>query len=189
MTKKRARAITIDRDEVVHETPYTRLVVRHYTDLVGTPRVWEMIGQNPQGLGSLIAAVTKDHKLVLERSYRIPLRCEVLELPGGCNDIGGEVPSEVAIRELREETGYVVTNAELLAKIPNDPGSSDQQTYLFLGLGALKKSTPVLGDAELIETILVPLDALFDYLTNSSTPVDPKVWVAYAFLREGGMVE
>lgn len=186
--KKRARAMTIDRDEVVHETLYTRLVVRHYTDITGTPRMWEMIAQNPKGVGSLVAAVTPDHKLVLERSYRIPSRSDVIELPGGCDDIGREEPAEVACRELREETGYTVASTELLAKIHNDPGSSDLKTFLFVGLGAKKTATPVLGDAEIIETVLVPLDALFDFLSQSNTPVDPKVWVAYAYLHERGLI-
>ncbi len=186
--KKHLRAITIDHDEVVHETAYTRMVVRHYTDTEGVPHVWEMISLNTRGPGAVIAAITKDKQIVLERTYRIPLRREVLELPGGCDDIGGEEPRAIAERELKEETGYVVSSTTLLACIPNDPGNSDSETYVFLGLDAQKQSNTLLGAAEMITTVLVPLDALFDYLTKGDISVDPKIWVAFAFLKQRGHI-
>ena len=186
--KKHARTIVIDRDEVVHETAYTRMVVRHYTDTAGTPHVWEMIALNTRGPASVIAAITADRQIILERTYRIPLRTEVIELPGGCDDIGGESGAQIAARELREETGFEVGSIEFLTHVTTDPGCTDSSANLFLGLDAEKKANVALGPAEIITTVLVPLDTLFEYLAHSDAPVDPKVWVAYAFLKERRLI-
>jgi 8-oxo-dGTP pyrophosphatase MutT (NUDIX family) len=46
---------------------------------------------------------------VLEKQYRPPLGKMVIEVPAGLVD-AGESPEEAAVRELREETGYIVSS-------------------------------------------------------------------------------
>jgi ADP-ribose pyrophosphatase len=59
-----------------------------------------------------IVAVTDDAEVVLVEQYRPRLRQTFLECPAGGTD--GDEPTEAAIRELREETGYRAKSAELL---------------------------------------------------------------------------
>ena len=53
-------------------------------------------------------------EVVLQKQYRPPLDKVVIELPAGLID-EGETAEQAAIRELREETGYV---AEVLEASP-----------------------------------------------------------------------
>lgn len=45
-------------------------------------------------------------EVLLEKQYRPPVDKTVIELPAGLLD-EGETPEECALRELREETGYI----------------------------------------------------------------------------------
>ena len=62
-------------------------------------------------------------ELLVERRGREPQK-GMVDLPGGFADIG-ETAEEGVIREVREETGLVVTRAEYLFSFPN--------TYLYSG--------------------------------------------------------
>ena len=45
-------------------------------------------------------------ELLLQKQYRPPIDKIVIEVPAGLID-AGETPEQCAVRELREETGYV----------------------------------------------------------------------------------
>lgn len=47
-------------------------------------------------------------EIVLQKQYRPPLDKIVIEVPAGLVD-AGESPEQAAVRELKEETGYVGT--------------------------------------------------------------------------------
>lgn len=50
-------------------------------------------------------------EVVLQKQYRPPIGKIVIEVPAGLVD-AGESPEQAAIRELKEETGYVATATE-----------------------------------------------------------------------------
>ncbi len=60
-----------------------------------------------------ILPVTLENKVILILQYRIPVTSWVLECPAGQID-ASESPSEAAVRELREETGYPINQADLV---------------------------------------------------------------------------
>ncbi|HSH38422.1 MAG TPA: NUDIX hydrolase [Chthoniobacterales bacterium] len=87
----------------------------------------------------IIAPMTADGRLVLIRQERIPIRSTIWEVPGGQIDDTQEVDSAareaVALRELREETGYELTHGgELVPLGPffSSPGFTDEHSYFFL---------------------------------------------------------
>ena len=75
-----------EHDEVIHDTEYSRYVLRHYINSKGVPRVWGIIHSNVLGPGAQVLAITSEHKVILERSYRVALGTHVIELPGGSNE-------------------------------------------------------------------------------------------------------
>lgn len=87
----------------------------------------------------VIAPMTQDGKLILIRQERIPIKAAIWEVPGGQIDDAGETELEaikaVALRELREETGYRLSaQGELLAlgHYFSSPGLTDEHAFLFL---------------------------------------------------------
>ena len=87
----------------------------------------------------IVAPLTADGRLVLIRQERIPIRSTIWEVPAGQIDATQETDSAtreaVALRELREETGYeLAPGGELvpLGVFFSSPGFTDEHGYLFL---------------------------------------------------------
>jgi ADP-ribose pyrophosphatase len=86
----------------------------------------------------IIAAMTAEGKLVLIRQERIPIRAAIWEVPAGQIDDESEEPDEiaaVALRELREETGFELAEGGELIPLGDfftSPGFTDEHSYFFL---------------------------------------------------------
>ncbi|MGZ8900933.1 MAG: NUDIX hydrolase [Limisphaerales bacterium] len=63
-----------------------------------------------------VIALTRDHKLVMIEQYRHGSDTVELELAGGMIDAKDISPLEAGLRELREETGYEGTQAEVIGQ-------------------------------------------------------------------------
>eukprot|EP00826_Nyctotherus_ovalis_P022303 TRINITY_DN17338_c0_g1_i1.p1 TRINITY_DN17338_c0_g1~~TRINITY_DN17338_c0_g1_i1.p1 ORF type:complete len:161 (+),score=31.76 TRINITY_DN17338_c0_g1_i1:143-625(+) len=116
---------------------------------------------------AMIVAVCTSAKLpephmLLIMTYRIPVESWVLEFPGGVND-GNDIES-CALRELKEETGYVGkirANQEALVGF-TDPWKSDDDNaiiYVDIDLDNEANINPLqkLEPEENIKVIMVPI--------------------------------
>jgi len=75
------------------------------------------------------------------------------ELPGGLID-AGEEPEETAVRELKEETGYLAGLVERLVEFQPMVGTIDSEHVIFAGREPRKVAEPTeLGEADRIEWI------------------------------------
>jgi ADP-ribose pyrophosphatase len=110
------------------------------TDRVQTParsdpRAWTIVHRKP---AVVIAPMTRDGKLLLIRQERIPIRQAIWEMPSGQIDdrnADREKIKHVALRELREETGYELASDGQLIPLGHyfsSPGFTDERGYLFL---------------------------------------------------------
>ncbi len=171
-------------DEVVYDKGYTKVILRRFRDKNGATREWGMVHVNSLGKGALVLAATEKGELILERSYRVPMKRTVIELPGGLNDVPGEDGVTVARRELLEETGYVASEYRKVADIAEAPGITDEMAELFIARGARKEGAQSLGESESIEVVLVPMGEVRRFLRESPDPVDAKVYAALNFLDE-----
>ena len=119
------------------------------TDRVRTPsqsepRTWTIVHRKA---AVVIAPITADGKLVLIRQERIPIRAAIWEVPAGQIDETlcpeEEAIKAVALRELREETGYeLAPGGELIAlgHYFSSPGFTDEHGYFFLAQPVVKSS-------------------------------------------------
>lgn len=86
----------------------------------------------------VIAAMTREQRLVLVNQERIPIRQTIWEMPAGQVDEENADDSEVektALRELQEETGYVLAKDGELLNLGHffaSPGFTDEREHLFL---------------------------------------------------------
>ncbi len=75
------------------------------------------------------------------------------ELPGGYVD-PGEEPAATAVRELREEAGWIAGSMTLLTRCQPLAGSADFENYLYLAEGLRDGGEPVdVNEAERIEWV------------------------------------
>jgi 8-oxo-dGTP pyrophosphatase MutT (NUDIX family) len=86
----------------------------------------------------VIAAITAKSKIVLINQERVSIRAAIWEMPAGQidrpADEDGKEAREVALRELREETGYeLAPGGELIAlgDFFSSPGFTDERELLF----------------------------------------------------------
>ncbi len=165
---------------VLAETRFMRLVQQgHWT-----------FAQRPNIRGAIaIVAVTSEEQLVLVEQHRIPVGCPVIELPAGLvGDIDEhqqESIFEAAARELHEETGFQAERFELLTHAVSSAGLSDESIHLLRAHGPQRVGEGGGDASESIETHLVPLAAIDDWLAHQQRQgkhVDYKVYAALYFL-------
>ena len=70
-------------------------------------------------------------KIVAIRQFRPAFEKFLYELPAGVID-EGELPEQTAIRELKEETGYIAENAKYLGCFYPSPGATEEVIELYL---------------------------------------------------------
>jgi ADP-ribose pyrophosphatase len=82
-------------------------------------------------------AQTTDGKFLLVEQYRPGADEMSMEFCAGRVE-RGEAPIDAALRELKEETGYTATSAEVLAEVRPDPGLLCNRMAIVLARGCVK---------------------------------------------------
>ena len=87
----------------------------------------------------VIAPITAEGKLILIQQERIPIRAAIWEVPAGQvddeSDSDPDSIAAVALRELREETGYELAEGAHLTALGDyftSPGFTDECGYFFV---------------------------------------------------------
>jgi ADP-ribose pyrophosphatase len=96
------------------------------------PRSWTIVHRKA---AVIIAPMTRDERIVLIRQERIPVRTAIWEMPSGQIDSGAETIEQIALRELREESGYQLAKdgkVIALGDYFSSPGFTDERGYFFL---------------------------------------------------------
>lgn len=122
----------VENDSVVHSWAMFRLVRR----VVRSPQ-GETFERTYVGTPGAVAtvAVTDDGRVLLVSQYRAAIGGTVVEIPAGMRDIEGEDPAVTAVRELKEETGFVATRIEFLGTCLSSPGVTDSSVDVYLATG------------------------------------------------------
>jgi len=96
-----------------------------------------------------VLPILNSGEILMIRQYRHAVKKVFWEIPAGKRD-SGEEPLLTARREVQEETGYQVSNLELLTVIHPVIGYSDEEIFLYKGTG-LVPGPQKLDHGELIE--------------------------------------
>lgn len=157
-----------------------------YVDPKGTPRTWEMAIRTTRGepkiaeeteaeepvdgvaIVTILKAPDQPDQLVLTKQFRPPVGKVVIELPAGLLD-PGETVATTAVRELKEETGYVGTFVKQLRVMFSDPGLTNANmrlafVHVDLTDPANKNPSADLQEGEFIETFCVPIPGILEEL-------------------------
>lgn len=100
------------------------------------PRKWTIVHRKKT---VVIAPMTPEGNIILIRQERIPIRASIWEMPAGQIDEAKTpdpaVIEAVALRELREETGFELADGGELISLGDyftSPGFTDERGYFFL---------------------------------------------------------
>ncbi len=127
---------------------------------------------------SAVLAFVDENTIILEEQFRYPYDDTMIEIPAGKAD-KNEDPKVTAERELREETGYVAENVELLGVFYPSVAYTDEVIYIYLATG-LSVHEQKLDADESLNVFTISFDE-FKNMINEGKIKDGKTLAAFAF--------
>jgi ADP-ribose pyrophosphatase len=165
----------------VHRGHVVRMTVATFAAPDGSTFERDVV-RHPGAVG--IVAVDEDGSVTLVRQYRAAIDDELLEVPAGTLEPGGEEPLACARRELAEEVGLAADRWELLCRFHVAPGFSDEVFHLYLARGLRRVPDSRQGIEEQAMTVeVVALDDV-DRLLAAGELTDAKTIVGLLAARD-----
>lgn len=129
-------------------------IFRVYVDEVEGPRgrATRELVDHPGAVAVL--PLRDDGLAVLLRQYRHAAGRALLEIPAGRLE-PGEDPEAAALRELKEETGYVARRLRRLACVYASPGFCNERLFLFVADGLSPGASSPEDDEHIVEAVPV----------------------------------
>ncbi|XP_071960280.1 ADP-sugar pyrophosphatase-like [Antedon mediterranea] len=188
------------KQETIHKEKWLSLEKYTYKDPNGQERVWEVVERTTKskqkdigdavGIVAILKRALHHDCILLVRQYRPPIKGYCIEFPAGLID-KNETPSEAAIRELKEETGYSGIIESVSPVVSLDPGLSASTIHLVNmridgddSINRKPVSNP--DDGEFIEVFVVPVNELrlrLDKYASKGDLIDARVYT-YALLLD-----
>lgn len=164
-------------------------VAHLYRDEVLLPNGATSVREYVKHVGAVcILPLTDDGEVVLERQYRYAVGETLIEIPAGKLDSPDEDPREAALRELREETGYVPRELIDLGDYYGSPAVMGERVRMYLARG-LEKGAQSLDEDEFLEVFTLPLSEAVEMALAGNLPdgkTQAAVLRAYMILQKEG---
>ncbi|MBQ32058.1 MAG: hydrolase [Deltaproteobacteria bacterium] len=173
LSNRPSQSAKVLQERPLHQGRWSELVEVEYADTSGKTRRWECVHRSKRSEAVIIIAqLQPSGRYVLIRQFRPPAGRYVLEFPAGLVD-AGETYEQTAIRELREETGYVGFVERVSPALYSSPGLiSEACAYVWM---SVTERTPENQNpqhdrepTEDIEVYLVALEAAPGFLATKS---------------------
>lgn len=165
------------KSELIYEGKILNLRRDTVTVMTGTSSR-EIIEHNG---GAVIGALTDDGNLIMVKQFRKAAEKVLLEVPAGKRD-GNEDSIDVAIRELKEETGYTAEEMIHLTTMYPTPGYSEEALGIFLARGLVPGETDF-DENEAIDICEYPLAELVDMVMRGEIE-DGKTQLTILMVKE-----
>lgn len=136
-------------------------IIDYYQDTIKLPNGNEALYDfiRHKGAAAMIA-VREDGRLLMVRQWRNAIDRFTLEIPaGGLNSI--DEPTEAAaVRELREETGYLAENVRFLLRIHTTVAFCSEGIDIYLATGLKRHESQHLDEDEFVDVGAYSLEEL-----------------------------
>lgn len=155
MSKK--REVTLKENKL-----YTGRVLTFYVNDVLCPSGNKSTREVVTHPGGVCILPILNGKIIMEKQYRYPYDCEILELPAGKLEKGEDIEL-AAKRELEEETGYKTDELIPLGRIYPSVGYTNEVIHLFAA-EKLEQSKQHLDEDEFLDLVLMDVDEVLSMI-------------------------
>jgi 8-oxo-dGTP pyrophosphatase MutT (NUDIX family) len=119
----------------------------------------------------LILPITSNDEIVFVCQYRHGAGEILLELPADTFNPNEESPKTAAIRELKEETGYIADTVIQLGTLYDNPVKDTNKITLFIAENVRKAGEQELDVTEEIEVVLISIKTLAEKIASGEISV------------------
>lgn len=136
-------------------------IIDYYQDTIKLPSGNETLYDFIKHKGAAaMVAVREDGRLLMVRQWRNAIDRYTLEIPaGGLNSID-EPTKEAAIRELKEETGYIAEKVQFLLRIYTTVAFCSEGIDIYLATGLKRRESQHLDEDEFVDVDAYSLEEL-----------------------------
>ncbi|MBO5328113.1 MAG: NUDIX hydrolase [Clostridia bacterium] len=106
--------------------------------------------------GGAAILLINEGKVLLVKQFRYAYGKEIFEIPAGKLEIG-EDPMQAAIRELKEETGYVATKVKKLCTAYPTPGYTNEILHVYFA-EEFRKGEQKLDNGEFLNVVYLDIN-------------------------------
>jgi len=169
--------IEIKEDNIIYEGQWLSLYDRTFINMQGKEKKWTYVKRSNSRGAVTIIAINKENELILIKQFRIPIASYIYEFPAGLIDKDYTI-EETALKELKEETGYIGEIIDVSTKIYSSPGLTSENAYC-VKIRATEKKEKELEPEEDIELIHLKKENIHAFLENikkNGEKIDAKVY-------------
>lgn len=131
----------------------------------------------------VVIAITENNEVVFVKQLREVIGEETIELPAGLIE-EGENPEVAALRELREETGYIANSIVKLTEAFASCGYSDENIYYYLAKDLRIDKQQLDEDENISEVIKIPVEKCIEMVKeNFFKTASPNIAILHYYIK------
>ena len=144
---------------------------------------WEWVSR-ARNIGAVVILAIDDGHVLLVEQLRVPLGRRTIELPAGLvgDETAGETIEAAAIKELREETGWIAEGVERLGCYASSPGMVGETFELVRAIDMSDSGEPPEDGIALHRVALTDIPAFLTQKRSEGLVMDGKLLALLTFV-------